>query len=407
MTSLKPLLMIPGPIEVSPAVREAFAAPPPGHLEPRLDRGVRASLERMRRVWKSAPSAQPFVVPGSGTTAMEMAVANLIEPGDAVDRRQHRLLLGSAWSRCCAARARTSWISASSRGTSRTSAGREGAFADLERAGRRVKALFATHVDTSTAARVDPRLSRGGSLAPAGACRLRRRVRDGCRAVRDGAWGADVYLTASQKAIGRAAGARAARRERSGARSTGAPARAAPPLAWDFTRGAGHGGVRGAQARVLRDAADELVMALAVSLREILEDGIEARWAAHARAARARCRLPGRCSASPTSRRAWSIARRRSRRCAIRRAWDASLVGGSRSAGSSSPAALHPRIRAEYFRVGHMGYAIGRTDLLMRTIEAVAFGPRGVRACVDGVARGARLPRDAPGGGRQGLASIT
>ena len=72
MTSQRRLLMIPGPIEVSPAVREAFAVPPPGHLAPDFIEAFGASIEMMRRVWLAGPASQPFVVPGSGTTAMDI-----------------------------------------------------------------------------------------------------------------------------------------------------------------------------------------------------------------------------------------------------------------------------------------------------------------------------------------------
>ena len=72
----------------------------------------------------------------------------------------------------------------------------------LQQRGTRFKALFATHVDTSTGVRVDPEPL----------CRLAREA--GILAVFDGvcatagerfemaAWGADLYFTASQKAIG-------------------------------------------------------------------------------------------------------------------------------------------------------------------------------------------------------------
>jgi alanine-glyoxylate transaminase/serine-glyoxylate transaminase/serine-pyruvate transaminase len=83
MTTQRRLLMIPGPVEVSPGVRDAFAVPPPGHLAPDVVEAFGASLEMMRRVWLASPSSQPVAVPGSGTTAMDMAVANLVEPGDA------------------------------------------------------------------------------------------------------------------------------------------------------------------------------------------------------------------------------------------------------------------------------------------------------------------------------------
>jgi alanine-glyoxylate transaminase/serine-glyoxylate transaminase/serine-pyruvate transaminase len=37
---------------------------------------------------------------------------------------------------------------------------------------------------------------------------------------------------------------------------------------------------------------------------------------------------------------------------------------------------LHPAIRAEYFRVGHMGFAVVSTGILRRTVEAVASALR-------------------------------
>ena len=75
MSNAAPLLMIPGPVEVSPAVRQAAEGPPPGHLAPRLIEAFGASLTRMREVWLADATSQPFVVTGGGTLAMEMAVA--------------------------------------------------------------------------------------------------------------------------------------------------------------------------------------------------------------------------------------------------------------------------------------------------------------------------------------------
>jgi alanine-glyoxylate transaminase/serine-glyoxylate transaminase/serine-pyruvate transaminase len=372
MTSLKPLLMIPGPIEISPSVREAFAAPPPGHTEPRLIEAFGASLERMRRVWKAGASAQPFVVPGSGTTAMEMTVANLIDPGDPVivvntgyfsDRMVEML------KRAGAEVVDLGVVPGDVPHVSRA----EGAFEDVERSGRRVKALFATHVDTSTAARVGPQV-------------LAALARDrGCLSVFDGvcatgaepfemdAWGADVYLTASQKAIGVPPGL--ALLVASEAALEARERRASdPPLAWDF-----RSWVPVMQAYEARKPSyfatppTNLVMALATSLREILEDGVEARWAAHARAARALWAAwevlgLSHVSERPEKRATTLSALRYPARV------DASLVGRIAERGVVVAGGLHPQIRAEYFRVGHMGYAIGRTDLLMRTIEAIAAG---------------------------------
>ncbi|MCK5245843.1 aminotransferase class V-fold PLP-dependent enzyme, partial [Candidatus Bipolaricaulota bacterium] len=75
------LLMIPGPIEFEPAVLQALGAPTTSHVAPGFIDAFGRALENMRQVWL-APEGQPFIVAGSGTLAMEMAGANLIEPGD-------------------------------------------------------------------------------------------------------------------------------------------------------------------------------------------------------------------------------------------------------------------------------------------------------------------------------------
>ena len=75
------LLMIPGPIEFEPDVLQAFGAPTTSHVAPEFIEAFGQALERMRKVWL-CPSGQPFVVAGSGMLALEVAVVNLIEPGD-------------------------------------------------------------------------------------------------------------------------------------------------------------------------------------------------------------------------------------------------------------------------------------------------------------------------------------
>src|SRR5689334_5262608 len=82
MTTPAPLLMIPGPVEVSPGVLAALGTPPPGHTSPRLLAAFGSSLERMRAVWQADAASQPFILAGSGTLAMEMTAANLMEPGE-------------------------------------------------------------------------------------------------------------------------------------------------------------------------------------------------------------------------------------------------------------------------------------------------------------------------------------
>ena len=75
------LLMIPGPIEFEPAVLRSMSAITTSHVAPNFIEIFGNTLDLMKKVWM-APEGQPFVVSGSGTFAMEMAAANLIESGE-------------------------------------------------------------------------------------------------------------------------------------------------------------------------------------------------------------------------------------------------------------------------------------------------------------------------------------
>jgi alanine-glyoxylate transaminase/serine-glyoxylate transaminase/serine-pyruvate transaminase len=374
--------MIPGPIEVSPAVREAFAVPPPGHLAPDVIEAFGSSLEMMRRVWLAAPSSQPFAVPGSGTTAMEMAVANLIEPGDAVvvvntgyfsDRMV--LMLRRAGADVVDLTAVPGEVPNVSRA--------EGAFEDFARAGTRVKALFATHVDTSTGALCDPK-----PLASLARERGALAIFDGvCATAAERfemeAWGADVYLTASQKAIGLPAGLAllvASERALAARDARMAP----PPLAQDW-----HAWRPVMQAYEARKPAyfatppTNLILALSVGLEEILADGMEARFALHERGARALRSAWSVLGLRPVPTREQNAAHTLSA-LHFPAGVDASLVARVAERGVTIAGGLHPAIRSTYFRVGHMGYALTRTDYLMRCVEAVAGGLASFGNAVDG-----------------------
>ena len=73
--------MIPGPIEFEPEVLRSMSAVTTSHVAPNFIESFGNTLELMKKVW-GAPTGQPFVVSGSGTLAMDMAAANLIEAGE-------------------------------------------------------------------------------------------------------------------------------------------------------------------------------------------------------------------------------------------------------------------------------------------------------------------------------------
>jgi alanine-glyoxylate transaminase / serine-glyoxylate transaminase / serine-pyruvate transaminase len=383
-----PLLMIPGPVEVSPGVLRAFGAPPPGHTAAPLIESFGTALARLRLVWEAAPESQPFVIAGGGTAAMDMAVANLTEPGD------RALVVNTGYfSDRIADMLRRQGAEVVE---VKAAVGDAPAVDEVRQAigkGAPFQALYATHVDTSTGVRVDP--------AP-----LARLAREhGMLAVFDGvcataaerfqmaAWDADVYLTASQKALGlppglallvaspRALAARAGRRERK------------PPLYLDWD--AWLPVLRAYEERrpsYFSTPATNLILALEVGLGEILADGIEARVAAHARTAEALRAAWGALGLAPVPVRA-AVASNALSALRFPEGVDGTLVRRILDHGVAVAGGLHPAIRNEYFRVGHMGYVTSRPDLLRRTVEAVAAGLREAGRPADGAAAWAAAER--------------
>jgi alanine-glyoxylate transaminase/serine-glyoxylate transaminase/serine-pyruvate transaminase len=371
-----PLLMIPGPVEVSPAVLAASSIAPPGHTSPRVLEAFGTCLERMRQVWKAGPSSQPFLLAGSGTLAMEVAAANLIEPGD-----RAVVLVTGYFSERMAEILRRAGAGVVEIGAPVGEVPSVDEVRDVLGRGP-FKALFATHVDTSTGVRVDPEPF----------CRLAREA--GVLSVFDGvcatagerfemeAWDADLYFTGSQKAIGlppglallvaneRALAVRAARRS------------APPPLFLDWNSWLPiHRAYEERKPSYFATPATTLVLALETGLGEILAEGVEARFAAHARAAAA-------------LRAAWDVLGLRS----VPRpdvagntlsvllfpdGIDASLLPRIAARGAIVAGGLHPAVRATSFRVGHMGYTVTRPDYLRQAVEAVAGGLQEAGAAVD------------------------
>lgn len=75
------LLFGPGPSLVTARVMNAMSRPVLGHLDPVL-LGVMDDLRvRLARVMRAPAGSRVFAVSGTGTSAMEAAIANLVEPG--------------------------------------------------------------------------------------------------------------------------------------------------------------------------------------------------------------------------------------------------------------------------------------------------------------------------------------
>lgn len=194
------LTMIPGPSPVDRRVLEALGQPTVSHLAPTLVAAMESALASFRTLCRSR-SAQPFIVAGGGTLAMEMALVNTAPQGGRV-LVVSQGYFGDRYAELARAFGLDADVLQSEWGTAVP------VDALRERLGHgRFDAVTVTHVDTST-----------GTCAPVAeyAEVLRGRdeifVLDGVCATggvdeRFDEWDVDVLLTAPQKAIGAPPGA--------------------------------------------------------------------------------------------------------------------------------------------------------------------------------------------------------
>ncbi|MEZ4321300.1 MAG: aminotransferase class V-fold PLP-dependent enzyme [Myxococcota bacterium] len=359
-----PLLMIPGPIEISDAVFEATCVRPASHLAPGFKAAFARALKAMRTVWCATADHQPFVVAGGGTLAMEAVATNLVEPGAPV------LVVNTGYfGDRMAEMLRRRGASVFQVGAA---VGDAPSLAEVQEAlvMHAPVAMFVTHVDTSTGVRTDAaalaRLARQHGVLSVfdGVCAT------AAETFEQATWGADVVLTASQKAIGLPPGLAlwvASPRALAAREALKTP----PPMSLDWQ----------AWLPVLQAYEAEgnayfstppttLIPALDVGLAELVREGMPAVFARHERAASAMRRAWDAMGLVPVSKHPantlsalyWPAGT------------DASALGAILEHGAIVAGGLHPAIRAQYFRVGHMG-EVTRSDAdLLRTITAVADG---------------------------------
>ena len=187
--------MIPGPIEFENEVLQCMAVPTPSHIDPNFIDLFSNSLKLMKEIWQ-CPSGQAFIVAGTGTLAMDMAVANLIETDDkalVISTGYFGLRYAEILKRYGA---KVDVLEAET-----------GDIVSLEVIEQQLKSknyklLTITHVDTSTAVLNDAK-----SIGALGKKYNVLTVLDAVCSVageeiKQEEWGLDVVFTASQKAIG-------------------------------------------------------------------------------------------------------------------------------------------------------------------------------------------------------------
>ena len=360
------LLMIPGPIEFDPEVMAAMGTPTTSHVAPNFIEIFGQALERTRQVFLSL-DGQPFILAGTGTLAMDSAAANLVEPGDRVllvitgyfsDRFQ------AIFERYGAQVTRVE-----------TLVGGRPSLDEVESAlmSGSYKLLAATHVDTSTGVINDLRglagLSRkyGTLLVSDGVCAVAGEE------MRMTEWGVDLALTASQKAVGVPPGLALIV---AGPRAMAAFQRRSTPVLNYYADWTNWLAVMQAyEARkpaYFATPAVNLVHALNTSLGQILAEGMEARFTRHQAIGRA-------CKAGMSAMGLGQVPLQPEFAASTLTAPrypvgvdGAKLLAAVNRAGVILAGGLHPQIRAEYFRIGHMG-ACTAGDVLA-TVGAVEQG---------------------------------
>lgn len=363
------LLMIPGPIEFDPAVMEAMGAATTSHVAADFIAAFGQALEQMRQVWFS-PDGQPFVVAGSGTLAMDMAVANLVEPGD----RALVINTGYFSDRMAAILSRYGAEVDHLRAPLGDRPSTEEVKAALGRANYKVMTI--THVDTSTGVVADveswARLS----------CQWETlTIVDGVCSVagedlRQKDWCVDVALTASQKAVGVPPGLALLV---AGPKALEAFRRRRRPVVNYYADWGNWLPIMEAyEARrpsYFGTPPVNLIAALNVSLGQILAEGMDARFERHRRmsgAVKAAVSALG-LSQVPVREEAAAHTLTAPR---YPKGVDSSLLGHVGAAGAILAGGLHPDIKAEYFRVGHMG--VTSFGDVLATIGALEAGLKAV-----------------------------
>jgi serine---pyruvate transaminase len=275
VVAAKRYLMTPGPTPAPPEVLAAVGQPVIHHRGPDYRQLYSESLGRLREVFRTGQEVLLFG--GSGSGAMESAVANLCSAGDPV-LVVSAGYFGERWAAIAKAygtkvdHLRYAWGEIP---TVDDVAARLGE--------REAAAVFFTHSETSTGVVVDAQPF-AAAAREAGALSVLDAVSSlGAVPLETDAWGLDVVASGAQKALMTPPGlAMVAVSERAWARSVRA---ASPRYYWDWER------TRKGQATLDAPVTPpvSLVAGLNVALGMLLEEGLEAAFDRHRRLGRA-CR---------------------------------------------------------------------------------------------------------------------
>lgn len=261
---------------MDPAVLRALAKPTTSHVSPSFVEIFRGALGNLKKVMKT--SGDVFVVAGSGTLAMEMAVSNVVEPNEKV------LVVSTGYFG-------DRFVDVVSRFTSQVEkiSFEWGKAADPSKIKEKLqngkhKAAIVVHVDTSTGVANDVReiakvvKDQGALFILDTVCSL------GGMDIRVDEWGIDVCLSGSQKALAVPPGLAILSASKEALDARAKRKTKVPSYYMDFEN----------WVPVMRDPSKyfatppvNMIYCFAQSLEMILNEGLEKRFARHAAIAKA------------------------------------------------------------------------------------------------------------------------
>jgi len=194
------MLLIPGPTPVVDSIYDAMASETRGHTDPRFVAIYKQAIEQTRELFKT--DGEVFVISGSGTVAMEMALVNTVAAGERLLIISHGYF-GDRFIKLAEAFGividvlQAEW-------------GQQIAIEEVEKklAAHTYKAVTVTHADTSTGVAADlerlvPLIKGHGALVIVdGVCATAAMEEDMSKEYGSAGHTIDIVLTGSQKAIG-------------------------------------------------------------------------------------------------------------------------------------------------------------------------------------------------------------
>jgi Serine-pyruvate aminotransferase/archaeal aspartate aminotransferase len=353
------ILMTPGPVVFSVDVLRVMASTIYEHTSPDFAVIHGDAIRRFRAVVGAREGSPVFIIPGSGTLAMEVSLLNTVNPGSRVLVVSHGFF-GDRWGEIARANGYDVTVLSSEPGGV---VGFDSIVEELSRGG--YGAVLVSHVETSTGVRSD--LERLASIARKFDVLL---LADGVSSVAAeplncSGWGVDVVVTASQKALEVPPG-------------LGLIALCSERAVEAFNEVSGS--VRGYYSRLSSWAkvmeayergevayyatpATHLVVALAKSLEKILAEGLERRFRRHAILAKALRRGLRAMGLEIVAKREEIAANTVT---AVYTPENVSPVEIRKAmiAGNITVAMpIHPALRGRSIRIGHMG-AVNHNDIV-------------------------------------------